>query len=98
MRIITAQRLKSEIEPVAFYAAELPHIPAPKRSGWTDGGLCPFHDDGHAGSFRIHSTSGAFKCFACGAKGSDIISFLMLRDGLGFRETLDYIAAEWGLR
>ncbi len=93
-----AETLKREIQPADFYQAELPAMPTPKRYGWNDAGLCPFHADAHAGSFRVHTESGAFHCFSCGAKGGDILAFTMLRDGLSFRETLNHLADEYGVR
>lgn len=91
-----AETLKREIQPADFYQAELPAMPTPKRYGWNDAGLCPFHADAHAGSFRVHTGTGAFCCFSCGARGGDILSFVMLRDGLSFREALELLAADWG--
>jgi DNA primase len=95
---ILPEDLKRGITPTDFYQAELPSMRPPRRIGWNDAGLCPFHADTHAGSFRVHTESGAFRCFACDAQGSDILAFVMLRDGLDFRETLDVLATEWGIR
>lgn len=89
--------VKSYIPPTDFYRAELPAMPSPKGGGWRDGGLCPFHADNHAGSFRVNLETGAFKCFSCGAKGSDIIAFTQHRDGLSFPETVRQLADEWGV-
>lgn len=91
------QNVKAFIPPVDFYRAELPAMPPPRGSGWRDGGLCPFHSDNHAGSFRVNLETGAFKCFSCGAKGSDIIAFTQQRDGLSFPEALSKVATEWGV-
>jgi DNA primase len=91
------QEVKGRIAPANFYRAELPTMPAPRGGGWRDGGLCPFHDDQHAGSFRVKLDTGSFKCFACGANGGDIIAFTQLRDGLSFPEALQKLSSEWGL-
>lgn len=80
-----------------FYRSELQTMPAPKGGGWRDGGLCLFHDDRHAGSFRVNLDSGGFKCFACDAAGGDIVAFTQLRDGLGFTDAVHKLASEWGL-
>lgn len=93
-----AETIKREIEPVDFYQAELPAMPTPKRYGWNNGGLCPFHADARAGSFRVHTESGAFYCFACGARGGDILAFVMLREGLNFRDAMELLADNWGVR
>ena len=95
---ILPEDVKRGISPAEFYADELPAMPTPKRYGWNDGGLCPFHADARAGSFRVHTETGGFHCFACGAKGGDIMAFTMLRDGLSFRETLNHLADNWGVR
>lgn len=55
---------------------------------------CCFHED-FCPSLRINLLSGAFRCFACGAHGSDIISFHQKRYGLGFRQCIDHFKA-WG--
>ena len=85
------------ISPSDFYRSELPTMPAPRGGGWRDGGLCPFHDDHKAGSFRVHLDSGGFKCFACDAAGGDIVAFTQLRDGLGFVDAVHKLASDWGL-
>jgi len=73
--------------------------PEPKRAGgWTDAGLCLFHADAHKGNFRVNLDTGAFTCFACGAKGADIIAFTQLRHGLNFPDALKAIADTWGIR
>ncbi|MBF0213604.1 MAG: hypothetical protein HQM00_08575 [Magnetococcales bacterium] len=96
-RRLDAESIKRDLAPCDFYRAELPTMPPPKRFGWADGGLCPFHNDNRPGSFRVNLESGGFKCFACASSGGDIIKFLMLRDGLEFSEALKTLAEEWGL-
>jgi len=85
-----ADLLKAAIPPADFYRQELPTMPPPRRdSGWVSGGLCPFHDDRHTGNFRINLDTGAYLCFACDARGGDIIAFLRCRDDLTFSEALE---------
>ena len=91
------QNVKAYISPSNFYQAELPEMPLPHGSGWRDGGLCPFHSDKHAGSFRVNLETGAFLCFSCGSKGGDIIAFIQQRDGLSFPEAVQKLSNEWGL-
>lgn len=87
------------IRPVDFYRLEIPTMPPPKRpTGWADGGLCPFHDDRRRGNFRVNLDTGGFRCFACGAKGSDIIAFVQMRHGLNFRDALRELADAWGIK
>jgi hypothetical protein len=88
--------IKHSLNPFDFYTHELPSAKL-KNHAWNDGGLCPFHSDNKAGSFRVNLTTGAFKCFACDAKGGDIISFTMTLNGLGFIDSLTKLADEWGL-
>jgi len=95
---LDADTVKNAILPAEFYQSELAKMKPPRRFGWNDAGLCPFHSDKHAGSFRIHTDTGAFRCFACDAKGGNVIDFIMQRDGLSFREALSKLAQEWGLR
>ncbi len=95
---MTAQRLKAAVAPDAFYRVEVPSMPRPRsNAGWTDGGLCPFHDDKHRGNFRVNLDSGAFRCFSCGAKGGDIISFAQLRHEAGFGQALRMLQEAWGV-
>jgi hypothetical protein len=49
--------------------------------------LCPFHEDHHP-SMGIKNNR--YRCFACGAKG-DTIEFVMKRDGLSFKEALNWL-------
>ena len=91
------QNVKGYIPPAEFYRTELPTMPPPRGGGWRDGGLCPFHADNRAGSFRVNLETGAFICFSCGAKGADIIAFTQLRDGLSFPEALRKLSEDWGV-
>jgi DNA primase len=89
--------IKASITLHDFYQSELPAMPPTNRDGWVEGGLCPFHADKRAGSFRVNLDTGAFKCFSCGTSGGDIIAFLQVRDGLSFPEALKRISSDWGL-
>ena len=94
---LDAEMVKRAIAPSDYYQSALKKMKPPKRYGWTEAGLCPFHHDTHVGSFRIDTQTGAFKCFACDAKGGNIIDFVMLREGLNFREALAKLAQDWGV-
>jgi hypothetical protein len=50
--------------------------------------LCPFHGEKNA-SMGIKNNR--YHCFACGARG-DVIDFLMNRDGISFKEAVEYLA------
>ena len=56
-----------------------------------NGGLCPFHADTRPNSFFVNLETGGYVCFSCGAKGGDLFSFLVARDGCTLREALDYL-------
>ena len=94
-----APDLKRQISPSMFYSRLLDDLPKSKRSGgWVCGGLCPFHTDKSAGSFRINLDSGGFKCFSCGASGGDIIDFAQRRHGFSFSRALEYLMREFGVQ
>ncbi|SEF42698.1 CHC2 zinc finger domain-containing protein [Nitrosomonas ureae] len=95
--IQSLQNVKAYIRPIDFYRNELPAMPPPRGGGWRDGGLCPFHPDKQAGSFRVNLETGAFICFSCGTKGGDIIAYIQQRDGLSFPEAVQKLSTEWGL-
>ena len=60
-------------------------------SGWTKV-RCVFHEDGHA-SLSIHREFGAFRCFACDARGGDVLAFEMLRSGADFKSAARALGA-----
>jgi hypothetical protein len=60
-------------------------------SGWAQV-RCVFHADGRA-SLSIHRERGAFRCFACDGRGSDVLSFEMLRSGTDFKSAARALAA-----
>ncbi|PTQ86476.1 CHC2 zinc finger domain-containing protein [Nitrosomonas ureae] len=93
----TPQNIKSNISPVDFFRAELSTMQSPRGNGWCNGGICPFHSDKRAGSFRVNLETGAFICYSCGTKGRDIIAFIQKRDGLSFTEAVQKLTNEWGL-
>lgn len=58
--------------------------------------LCPFHDDSQP-SLRINAETGAYRCMACGAKGSDVLAFHRQRHGLSFMQAARDLGA-WSNR
>ncbi len=60
-------------------------------SGWAQV-RCVFHEDGHA-SLSIHREGGAFRCFACDARGGDMVAFEMLRLGADFKSAARALGA-----
>ncbi|MDD4570389.1 MAG: CHC2 zinc finger domain-containing protein [Tepidanaerobacteraceae bacterium] len=59
-------------------------------------GLCPFHDDTHAGSFSVSETLNRFTCFSCGAKGDSISLYAKIK-GLTYFESKMEIAYAFGI-
>lgn len=53
-------------------------------------GLCPFHDD-HRPSMTVYPDRQSFRCWACNT-GGDCFQYVMLREGVGFREALELLA------
>ena len=91
------QNLKASLPPVLFYIEEFPGWTPRQEHGWTEGGLCSFHADKTAGSFKVNLDSGAFKCFSCGAAGGDIISYYRLRYCLDFMAALRDLEGRAGI-
>ena len=91
-----ANTIKRTVAPLEFYRHELPNAPL-KKSGWNEGGLCPFHNDKTPGSFHVNTETGAFKCYSCGAKGGDIIAFTITLYGFSFPDALAKLSDDWGL-
>ena len=54
--------------------------------------ICPFHDDSRP-SLGVNMDKGAFKCFACGAKGGDVIAFHQLLHKMSFVEACKDLGA-----
>ncbi len=96
-RELDAATVKASIDPGAFYAAEFPGWQPKRAQAWNQGPLCPFHADTRPGSFRVHTGTGQFTCYSCGAKGADIIAFVQRRYAVSFLDALVHLADAWGL-
>ncbi|MDI3298337.1 MAG: DNA primase [Bacillota bacterium] len=66
-----------------------------RRQGHNWVGLCPFHHE-KSPSFTVSPEKQLFHCFGCQASG-DVFSFVMRRDGVGFREALERLARRAGI-
>ena len=97
-RKLDVATVKNSISPHDFYLSEqsLHHF-GTRSKEWVSAGLCPFHDDGRQGSFFINLVTGGFNCFSCGAKGGDIIAFVMKKHNFSFREALESLYRDGGL-
>jgi DNA primase len=58
-------------------------------------GLCPFHDE-KSPSFNVNPALGYYMCFGCGESG-DVISFVRGTEHLSFVETVERLAARYGV-
>ena len=67
-----------------------------KKNGANLSGLCPFHAE-KSPSFTVSPSKQFYHCFGCGANGN-AISFLMEHTGAGFREAVEDLAQQLGLR
>lgn len=63
-------------------------LPQPNRAGFI---CCPFHKGDREPSMKIYPKD--FHCFACQANG-DIFTFVMLMDGLSFKEAFKELGGE----
>lgn len=59
-------------------------------------GLCPFHNDRHAGSFSLHKKYNYFHCFSCGEKG-DGIRFVQLKENISFPRAVWKLAIQFNI-
>lgn len=57
-------------------------------------GICPFHNDRHAGSFHIFKNR--FHCFSCGESG-DGIHFVQMQDGVPFQQAVLQLALNFNI-
>jgi DNA primase len=95
---IEAYVLKSLIPAEDFYKREGQKVRYKGNNPWKEAGTCPFHNDRKAGSFRIHSLNGSFRCFSCGAKGGDIIAYTMKKYEIPFIDAIQKLSCDWGVR
>ena len=78
-------------EPLDFYAR---HLQTLKGNGKWAKAICPFHED-HNPSMSINVETGAYRCFACGARGGGVIDFYMQLNDVDFKTAAKALEA-WG--
>lgn len=66
------------------------------RKGNRYWGVCPFHDE-KTPSFSVTPVKNMFYCFGCHA-GGNLFTYVMKRDGLDFKETVQMLAARAGIQ
>ena len=66
-------------------------------SGQTFKARCPFHSE-KTPSFFVFPNTKTWHCFGSCGEGGDIFSFVQKREGLTFRESLELLARECGIK
>ena len=66
-----------------------------EKKGTAYRGLCPFHSE-KTPSFFVFPDSGRWRCFGCN-RGGGVFDFVMERDHLTFRETINLLAPQAGI-
>lgn len=66
-----------------------------KKQGVNFVGLCPFHNE-KTPSFVVSPSKQLFHCFGCGV-GGDVVKFLMMIEGIEFKEAALNLAKEAGI-
>jgi DNA primase len=67
-----------------------------KRAGSIYKGLCPFHSE-RTPSFVVFPNTGTWHCFGSCGTGGDVISFVMRKENLDFREAVELLAKQAGI-
>jgi DNA primase len=67
-----------------------------KRAGSIYKGLCPFHSE-RTPSFVVFPHTGTWHCFGACGTGGDVISFVMRKENLDFREAVETLAQQAGI-
>ena len=72
-----------------------------RKAGVNLTGLCPFHDDKHAGNFIVRPSSipenrhgNTYRCFVCDAKGGPV-QFLMAHERLSFPDAIRWLGKKY---
>ena len=77
------------VDLVGSYVSEM------RRDGRGYKVLCPWHNDTRP-SLQINPERQSWKCWVCDL-GGDVFSFVMQREGMGFREALEMLAERAGI-
>src|SRR5579862_6825023 len=57
-----------------------------RRSGDSYSGSCPLHNGDNPTQFRVSISKNCWNCFGKCKRGGNVIDFVSLKDGVGFRE------------
>ena len=87
------QQLKEQLPtPRNYYTASFPTITFTSSLHWHLI-CCCFHDE-NTPSLSLNFTHGGFNCFACNARGGDVVAFHRLRYGLDFKEAMRQLVGD----
>ncbi len=89
---LSANTLKSAIDPESYYRTAFGWKGKPNAKGWILA-TCPFHADSDP-SLAVNLQNGGFHCFGCGETG-DIISFHSKLNHYSFKEAIDDLARRY---
>lgn len=67
-----------------------------RKAGRVYKALCPFHQE-KTPSFVVFPESGTWRCFGACGTGGDLFAFVMKRENLDFRESLELLAPKAGV-
>lgn len=67
-----------------------------RKAGRNYLGFCPFHQNTRTPAFTVFPETQSYHCFGCKASGT-VFDFVMQREGLEFRETLEMLAQRAGV-
>ena len=87
----TKERIRESIDIVDVIGASIEL----RRQGRNFVGLCPWHQDSRP-SLQVNQERQSWKCWVCDV-GGDVFSFVMQREGFGFREALEMLAERAGI-
>ena len=72
-----------------------------RRAGVNYTGLCPFHDDKHAGNFIVRprglkNGGNSYRCFVCDKKGGPV-QYLMEREKMSFPDAIRWLGRKYNI-
>ena len=85
-------QIKERIDIVEFISAYVNL----RKAGRNYLGFCPFHSNTRTPAFTVYPDTQSYYCFGCKASGT-VFDFLMLREGLEFKDALEQLAKRAGV-
>jgi len=85
-------QIKERIDIVEFISAYVNL----RKAGRNFLGFCPFHTNTRTPAFTVYPDTQSYHCFGCKASGT-VFDFLMLREGLEFKDALEQLAKRAGV-